>query len=147
MANPDGIFLDTNVLVYCSDSGEPERQERCRRLVRHLRSQHRAVISTQVLQEFYVVATRKAGIAPLKAKAISSNLRQMPTVTVTPELIEQAIDCHQADQLSFWDALIVVTACSAGCAYLLTEDLNPGQSIRGLTVVNPAEADSLCVEE
>jgi len=142
---PDGdrVFLDTNILVYCADNGDPDRQQLCRQFVHRLRSQHRAVISTQVLQEFYVVATRKAGVDSLSAKAICGNLRHMPSVTVTADLIEQAIDCHLSDQLSFWDALIVVSARSAGCAFLLSEDLNPGQTIRGLRIVEPAGAATL----
>ena len=140
MSEATRVFLDTNILVYCCDTSAPERQQRCRDLVSHLRSQRRAVISTQVLQEFYVVATRKAGINPQQARAICRNLRHLPTVTVTPDLIEQAIDCHQTDQLSFWDALIVVSAQSAGCTELLTEDLNASQTIRGLRIVDPSEA-------
>lgn len=139
MSEVTRTFIDTNILVYCSDSGDPQRQQHCRQLVSHLRSQHRAIISTQVLQEFYVVATCKTGIAPAQAKAICRNLRNMPIVTVTPDLVEQAIDCHQADHISFWDALIVVSARSAGCTVLLSEDLNAGQTIRGLRVVAPAD--------
>ena len=141
MSDPGRVFIDTNILVYCADRGDSQRRQRCRELVRHLRSQHRAVISTQVLQEFYVVATAKAGVDPVKAKAICANLGQMPTVTVTSNLIEQAIDCHQSARISFWDALVVVSARNADCTHLLTEDLNPGKAIAGVRVVHPTDAD------
>ena len=85
MSDPGRVFLDTNILIYCADRGDPARQQHCRHLVRTLRSRHRAVISTQVLQEFYVVATRKAGVDPQTAKAMCINLGRMPTITVTPD--------------------------------------------------------------
>ena len=86
---------------------------------------------------------RKAGIDDRLAAAIYRHLRQLPTVTVTPDLIDCAIACHQADGIAFWDALIVVAAESAGCGVLLTEDLNPGQTLRGVRVVAPADAGVL----
>ena len=140
MSEAPRVFLDTSVLVYCSDTDDPQRQQRSRRLLGSLRPQHRAVISTQVLQEFYVVATRKAGISPPQAREICRHLSQLPTVTVSPDLVDQAIDCHQTHHISFWDALIVVSARSAGCTVLLSQDLNPGQDLDGLLVVHPASA-------
>ena len=137
------VFVDTDILVYTAERGDPERQRRCRELLRRLRSQGRAVISTQVLQEFYVVTRRKAGIDDRMAMAMFRNLRQLPTVTVTTDLIDQAIACHQSDGIAFWDALIVVAAASADCTALLSEDLNAGQALQGVRVVDPAAADAL----
>ena len=134
----DQVFLDSNVLLYTADRHDPVRQRRCRSHLRALSESGRAVISTQVLQEFYAAATLKLGIAPPKAREILTSLRQIPTVTLTPDLIDQAIVCHQADRISFWDALIIVAAGSAGCSILLSEDLNAGQTIRGVRVENPA---------
>ena len=142
-SDAERVFLDTNVLVYTVDQTEHQRRHRCRDLLGRLRSSGRAVISTQVLQEFYVVTRRKAGIADQRAAAMFRNLRQLPTVTVTPDLIDQAIACHQADRIAFWDALVVVSAASAGCAAVLSEDLNAGQTIQGVQVVDPATAESL----
>ena len=132
------VFLDTNVLIYTADRHDPVRQQRCRSHLKALGESGRAVISTQVLQEFYVVAIRKLGIAPPKAREILTDLRQIPTVSVTPDLIDQAIACHQADRISFRDALIIAAAGSAGCATLLSEDLNAGQTIRGVRIESPS---------
>ena len=115
------VFLDTNVLIYTADRHDPVRQQRCRSHLKALRASGRAVISTQVLQEFYVVAIRKLGIAPPKAREIL-----------------QAIACHQADWISFRDALIIAAAGSAGCATLLSEDLNAGQTILGVRIESPS---------
>ncbi len=108
------VFLDTNVLVDCADRHDPHRQQLCRAHLLALQKSGRAVISTQVLQEFYVVATRKLGLRADQPGGFVSDFRRMPVVTVTPELVEEAITCHQADHISFWDALIVVSASSAG---------------------------------
>ncbi len=134
----DPVFFDTNILVDCADRHDPDRQQLCRTHLRTLQHSGRAVISTQVLQEFYVVATRKLGIPPEQARELVAMFRRLPIVNVTPDLIEQAIDCHQADRISFWDALIVTAASSAGCGALLSADLNAGQSIRGVQVMDPA---------
>jgi predicted nucleic acid-binding protein len=129
------VFLDTNLLVYAMDADAGGKREAARRLLRGAAGL--GVVSTQVLQEFYVVATRKLGVEPALAKSVVHALRRFETVTVTADLIEQAADCSVVHQLSFWDALIVVAAESARCSELWTEDLNPGQILRGVQVVNP----------
>lgn len=135
------VFLDSNILGYCADDHEPERQQLCRRHLHDLRSAGRAVISTQVLQEFFVTGTGKLGLSVPHARRLVSEFRRLPTVTVTPDLVEQAIDCHQSDRIAFWDALIIVAAASAGCGTVLTEDMNPGQTIRGVRIVPPSSND------
>lgn len=97
------------------------------------------VVSIQVLQEFYVVATRKLGVAPPLAKSVLHSLRHFETVTVAADLIEQAADCSAVHQLSFWDALVMVAAESARGSERWTENLNPGQVVRGVNVANPFE--------
>jgi len=131
------VFLDTNILVYQLDKRYPERQRVSRALVREAALKGEAVVSTQVLQEFYVVATTMLKIAPTLAKAIMNRLSNMEVVTVTTELISQAADINIQSPVSFWDALIVSTAASANCEKLWTEDMKDGQSISGVRVRNP----------
>ena len=131
------VFLDTNVLVYAADGRTPKKQRRARELLKEVAARGDGVVSTQVLQEFYVAATRKLGIEPLPAKAMLHPFTHFEVVTITPELIEQAVDCAVLLELSFWDALIVVAAESARCTTLWTEDLNEGQVMRGVRVENP----------
>lgn len=132
-------FLDTNILVYCLDSHDPQKQATCRDLLRSLQAGNQAVISTQVLQEFYVAATRKLDVEPLAAKQVLQGFRNLETVVVNPALVEEAIDCSILHQLSFWDGLVIASAASAGCEVLMTEDLNSGQVIRGVRIQNPFE--------
>jgi predicted nucleic acid-binding protein len=72
----------------------------------------RGRLSVQVLQEFYVAATKKLGITPLDAKGLVHSLRRYEVVQIAPLLVEGAIDCSILDQLSFWDALVVQAALS-----------------------------------
>ncbi len=131
------VFIDTNILVYSLDKFDTEKQEKCRKLLRSFTGDLRGVISTQVMQEFYVAATKKLGADALTVKDILHSFERFETIIITPEIIKDAIDCSIINKLSFWDALIVAAAESAGCENLWTEDLNDGQVIRGVRVVNP----------
>lgn len=131
------VFIDTNILIYAYDSHAGDKREYCRNLLRSLRNGDTGVISTQVLQEFYVVSLKKLGVDPIHAKAVMHSFRNYEVVSIDPDLIEEAVDCSLLGRLSFWDALIVVSAEKARCERLLTEDLNHGQVIRGVRVENP----------
>jgi len=131
------VFIDTNILVYSMDQSDPVKRKKCRRLIKSLTGENSGVISTQVMQEFYVAATAKLGADPLLIKDILRSLERFETVAVSPMLIKDAIDCAIINRLSFWDALIVVAAESARCETLWTEDLNHGQIIRGVRIENP----------
>lgn len=131
------VFLDTNILVYSLDQSDPAKRDKCRGHIRNLTKENNAVISTQVMQEFYVAATKKLNADPLLIKDIIASLERIEAVVVTPTLIKEAIDCAIINRLSFWDALIITAAESAQCNMLLTEDLNDGQIIRNVRIVNP----------
>ena len=74
---------------------------------------------------------------PLQAKAVLKTFLAFEIVQVTPELVDEAVDCSVLHQLSFWDALIVVAAEAAGSTTLYSEDFNAGQSLPGMQVVSP----------
>jgi predicted nucleic acid-binding protein len=131
------LFFDTNVIVYALDKADRRKRDRCRALLRAAAVSGRGVISTQVLHELFVVTTRTLGIDPLDAKAVVAAQENFEVVVMTPALIREAIDCSVLARLSFWDALVAVAAESAACAFLVTEDLNDGQLIRGVKVRSP----------
>jgi predicted nucleic acid-binding protein len=134
---PAKIFLDANILVYAQDAGSARKQHRSRELLTELIASGNGVLSTQILQEYYVAATRKLGVAPLAAKAVLKTFSAFEIVQITPALIQEAVDCSILNQLSFWDALIVAAADAAGCTTIYSEDFNPGQLILGVKIVNP----------
>ena len=139
MASSRKAFVDTNVLLYAYDPSEAAKQPIARDLLASLWDQHGGVLSTQVLQEFYNAATRKLPL-PLsrdEAREVVDLYRAWPVVTIDPALILAATRVEEAQQISFWDALIVEAARVAGAESLVTEDLQHGQVIDGVEVLNP----------
>lgn len=131
------IFIDTNLFVYSIDKQELEKQEKARMILKKIIDSHHPVISTQVIEEFYVAATTKLKADQLIAKNIIHNFRNMEVVNNDLELIEQAIDISVISQLSFWDSLIIAAAEKANCEYVFSENMNTGQTYRGVMVVDP----------
>ena len=130
-------FLDANVFVYAQDAGTPEKQRRSREMIAAYAESGDGVISTQVMQEYFVAATRKIGVPPLVAKGVLKTFSVFEIVQVSPALIQEAIDCSILNQVSFWDSLILAAAATAGCGVVYSEDLNAGQSILGVRIQNP----------
>jgi predicted nucleic acid-binding protein len=133
----DRVFLDTNILLYAHDTASPDKQRKSREIIMQLADSASGVISTQVMQEFHVAATRKLGVDPLVAKGILKTFAVFDLVQVSASLIHEAIDCSILNQLSFWDSLIIASAASAGCTVLLSEDLNSSQTVLGVKIKNP----------
>ena len=131
------IFIDTNILVYTCDNSEKDKQKQCRNLLKTISLDYIGVISTQVLQEFYVSCVKKLKIEPLLAKEIFTSYERFEVVQISQDVIKEAIDCSILNKISFWDSLIVSAAQHAKCNEIWSEDLNDGQIIRGLKIVNP----------
>ena len=134
------IFIDTNILVYSADEFDKVKKEKCRALLKSCVTDFQGVISTQVMQEFYVTATKKLSIEPLIAKDILNTFALFETVIIDPNIVYDAVDCSVINRISFWDSLIVSAAESACCEKIWTEDLNDGQIIRGVRIENPLKA-------
>ena len=132
-------FFDTNVLVYLFDTDSPEKADRAKAVFGEAVEEGRFVISTQVLQEFYVTVTRKLAV-PLSVVDAEEAVRGFAELSVTPVDVPQvlaAIGRSRTMQISFWDALIIEAALSVGATRLLTEDLQHGCRFDGLRVENP----------
>lgn len=132
-------FLDTGILVYLFDADSLEKKTAVTALFKTEGGSGSLILSTQVLQEFYVVATRKLArpLAPEIAEQAVWDFATLPVRQVTPALILLAIRRSTESQLSFWDALIVETVVDAGASAIRTEDLQHGQVIGGVRVINP----------
>jgi predicted nucleic acid-binding protein len=130
-------FVDTNIFVYALDNASPQKQVVARSAIRQLLSSADGVVSTQVLQEFYNVATRKLGHPALQAKELVQSIGQNELVVVDLALIQSAIDLSILNPISFWDGLIIAAAAAANCSQLLTEDLQDGMVFAGVKIVNP----------
>jgi predicted nucleic acid-binding protein len=133
------IFVDSNVLVYAHDLDADARHGKAVEIVRELWKNQNGVISTQVLQEFYVNVTRKIP-QPLdksKAREVIRNYSLWQTEIIDSSDVFRASEIEEANQISFWDALILVTAAKSGASVLLSEDLNAGQTVLGVIIENP----------
>lgn len=133
-------FIDTNVFVYHLDITHPGKHAVAERLIRQALGDRSACISFQVVQECLNTFLRKAEVPLDEAGArayLEAVLLPLMQVPATPALYQRALDVRQRWRFSFYDSLIVAAALSAGCRRLLTEDLQHGQRVEGLTIENP----------
>jgi len=132
-------FFDTNVLVYLFDADSPDKRKRARALFRDHTSAGDIVLSTQVLQEFYVTVTRKLArpVDASKAFEAVSSFAELPIVQIDINLVLAAIHRSRKSQISFWDGLIIQAAIEGHASTLYSEDLQHGQAIDGVRVINP----------
>ena len=133
------VFLDTNVLVYLFDADAAAKQRRARDLLSDPELRTRVIISTQVLQEFYVSVIKKLAIPldPDTAFKAVQDLAAFPVVQVDTPLILLAIRRSDKAKISFWDALIVESALVAGATVLYSEDFQNGAVFGRVRIVNP----------
>ncbi|MGP0099037.1 MAG: PIN domain-containing protein [Terriglobales bacterium] len=131
-------FLDTNVVVYAYDDSNPQKQRVARHLLKGGVSGN-IVISTQVLAEFAATMLHKVS-PPATADAVMEGLDALTAIwLIVPdeELVRRAVEARAAYGLHFYDGMIVAAAERAGCARILSEDLNAGQNYFGVVVTNP----------
>ncbi len=131
-------FVDTNVLLYavCPGVNERTKAEQARAILRR----DDLTLSVQVLQEFYVQATRSTRVHPLlhhEATTLIELWLRFQIVELSVPLMLAALRVKERYQTSYWDAAILAAAATAGCTELLSEDLNTGQSYDGVRIVNP----------
>ncbi len=131
------VFFDSNILLYADDGDAGAKTEIARDLLRRSMSERTGVVSTQVLQEFYVNARRKLKLDGAAARARIEVYLTFDVVTVSPSLVLAAVDLNRLDSVSFWDALVIRAAQLAGCDVLYSEDLQAGRRFGGVRVVNP----------
>ena len=137
--NAEPVFVDANVLVYARDARDSRKQQRATEWMNTLWDRRTGRLSAQVLQEFYVTVTQK--LKPgMDARAARQDVRDLAHwLAASPDLLllETAWSVQDQYGLSWWDALIVAAGQRARCQWLLTEDLQEGQALGGLRVVNP----------
>ena len=134
-------FFDTNILIYAVDHTDPIKRRKAGELLEREAGAGNAIISTQVLQEFYSASTLKLKkpLNKLVAEEIVEELMALPVKQVDTTIIRAAIKRNQSDQISFWDALIIETALRAGARILWSEDMQHDREFDGLKIQNPFE--------
>jgi predicted nucleic acid-binding protein len=132
-------FFDTNVVAYIFDRGNPAKRDLAKDVVSSCMRSGAMVVSTQVLQEMFVVLTRKfkPAIPVDAAEKVIKWLARNETAIVRSETILRAVEILKENRISFWDSLIVACAVESRCQVLFTEDLQHGQVIAGVRINNP----------
>ncbi len=127
------------MLLYAHDRSDPEKQERARAVLDGLWANRTGVVSTQVLQEFYAVATRKwtPPLGRSEAREVVALYATWQCIQIDPPLILDASELEERHQFAFWDAVVVEASRRAGATVLLTEDLSHGQLIGGVRIEDP----------
>ena len=131
------VFVDTKVLIYADDTRDAEKQSRAREWLLMLWQQRSGRLSTQVLNEYYVNVTRKLGLAQGDARAKVRRFQLWQPWQMDHQTVETAWGVEARFGLSYWDSLIVAAAAQSGCTHLLSEDLQHGQQIDAVTIINP----------
>ncbi len=143
MTRPDAVFFDTNVLLYLFSRDDPDKQRVAESLFAEATRAGSATVSTQVLQEFYAVATRKLAepLVHATARLAAQGFSEQNVVRLEPSMLLNAMDRSVADTLSFWDAVIVEAALAGGCRTLYSEDFQHGRAFGPLRAVDPFRRD------
>jgi predicted nucleic acid-binding protein len=131
-------FVDTNILLYAI-SRDPAEQEKAKQ-ANDILADRDLALSVQVLQEFYVQATRASrpdAIGHSQAVRLIESFRRFPVQDLTSPIMMAALDARERFQISYWDAAIIEASRAMGCPQVLSEDLNDGQDYAGVRVVNP----------
>jgi predicted nucleic acid-binding protein len=130
-------FVDSNILVYARDIADSAKQERANHWVEELWAAGTGRLSFQVLVECYSALTRKRRMPTLQARAYVESFLFWDPVVVDANLLELAWPVQARFGFNWWDSLIVAAAHLSDCDYLLSEDLQPGQDIGGVVILNP----------
>jgi predicted nucleic acid-binding protein len=131
-------FVDTNILLYAVCPGSRKRAKA--QIAREILRRDDLTLSVQVLQEFYVQATRPTRTDPLsheESVALIHSWLRFPVQETTVALVQAALAAKVRFQVALWDAAIIEAARASGCRQVLSEDLNPGQNYDGITIINP----------
>ncbi len=131
------VFFDSNVLIYTDDASAPRKQETAIELIERHQEQSSGVVSMQVLQEYFVNATRKLGVDASLAREKVEIFSYFDVVIPAPADVLAVIDLHRLHNISFWDSLILRAAHLAGCRTVFSEDMQHGRRIDGIEIVNP----------
>ncbi|HYE77671.1 MAG TPA: PIN domain-containing protein [bacterium] len=132
------VFIDTNILIYAHNQQDAEKYRVANARLLEFWAGNGAILSVQVLQEFYVNAIRvfPRPLTAMQARQIVADYAPW-AVPVTPERVLEAVDLSSRHHFSFWDSLILAWAIAAGAEVLLTEDLTHGRVIEGVRIENP----------
>ncbi|NWF76795.1 MAG: PIN domain-containing protein [Nitrospirae bacterium] len=137
--NDDKVFVDTNVIVYAYDKDADKKHKIAVSLMKDLWHSGLGIISTQVLQEFFITLTKKIP-RPLKVAVVRETIKRLSrwdVVLIDVDIMIRATEIQERYKYSFWDSLIIASAIGSGAKAIFSEDLADGQTIQGVVIKNP----------
>ena len=136
--NADRFFIDSNILVYAYDAGEPRKQAIAQTVLRQAVQSSQGCVSPQVFGEFFqVTVVRKRLLEPIQAERILRSLAVLEAPVLGLDRVWDALRIRSLCQLGYWDSLIVASAKAAKCRRLLSEDFSHGHHFDGVVAENP----------
>jgi predicted nucleic acid-binding protein len=137
----DRYFLDTNIIVYAHDNKYQHKQKKAQELIFNGMRENIAVISAQVLSEFFVTVTKqtKQNYSVAAAKHEIMLLSYLYVVDIDFDIVVRAVSIKDLHNLSYWNSLILSAAERSDCGILYSEDLSPGQKYGKIKCINPFE--------
>lgn len=137
------VFVDRNILVYCRDASEPEKQTIANDWIAQLWKNRCGRISYQYLNEYYLTVTQrlKPGLAKETARVDVKSLQTWNPTSVDKIVIESAWTIQDQYNFSWWDSLILSAAQKLDCQILLSEDMQHLQQVGSLQIINPFVSD------
>jgi predicted nucleic acid-binding protein len=138
----DLLFVDTNLLIYSLDPGEPEKRAKAAALIKAGTQRQALITSPQTLTESYRILTQKRRSMPVEAaREFLSALAPTCRAPLDHATIELAWHVEDRVNYSWWDCLMLASALRAGCRFFATEDLSDGHVVGGMRIVNPFRGD------
>ncbi len=135
-------FVDTNLIVYTMDPAEKQKRLQARDFLNRMIDFGTPVLSPQSLNELYRVLTEKRGLmARHDAQTVVWAWNRFCTAPYDFDVTQRAWEIHDRTNFGWWDSMLLASASLAGCEFFMSEDLGHGQSIAGLTVLDPFKLD------
>ena len=136
------VFVDTNVVIYTRDQGEPEKARKATEWIKALRANDDLVVSPQVINEAFAVSLWK--FKEIGRDVIRDWIRHFLPFCTAPldaNVVSLALDLEETYSLQWWDSVLVASAISGNCRYLLTEDMQHRQIVRTVRIIDPFRTD------
>ncbi|WOJ90942.1 PIN domain-containing protein [Methylocapsa polymorpha] len=138
------LFIDTNILIYALDPAEPLKRAASADLLRRTIANHTLALSPQNLNECYRVLTQRRRLVPIEAaRSFLTHLTPWCIAPLDAQTTVKAWAVQDEAGLEWWDALLIASALMAGCKLFISEDMQDGQLISGMRIVNPFSAEFL----
>ena len=142
---PSGMkncFVDTNLLVYTIDPIDPRKRLRAQNLLREIISNHTLVLSPQSLNECYRVTAEKRGLMPRsEARRLVWGWSEFCTAPYDFQVTQQAWNIQDRHGFGWWDCMLLASASLANCHLFLSEDMQHGQSVADMTILDPFKSE------